>query len=866
MHSKLTYSGVTKNLWLTILIVVSLASAFGIYVYTEKRIDQANERRQLSYLLTDQLRQSSDDLTRMVRTYVMTGDSRYKRYYQQILDIRDGKIPRPEGYFYAYWDHVIAGKIPAPADTGGGIALLDLMRQAHFTEEEINKLTQAKDLSDNLARIELYTIELAESSSGDNEANRIKAQAMLFDANYHLAKANIMAPINDVYRLADQRTLAAVHKAQYNALVFRWVFIIGVLTAVGLLWRSYRVLDATLGCPVYEIQAHMRRIAEGDLTTAITLPPGAEHSVLSGLAEMQKTLHQHEIERKKVEDDLRIAAATFETHEAIMITDAQANILRVNQAFENITGFTADEVIGKNPRILSSGLHDKSFYQAMWNQLLSTGIWEGEIWDRRKSGQIYPKWLTITALKDLNDNSTDYVAIFADITERKQAEEEIRNLAFYDPLTKLPNRRLLLDRLNLALATSERHKQWGALLFLDMDKFKTLNDTLGHNTGDLMLIEVAQRIKFSIREVDTVARFGGDEFVVLIEDLGNIMEEASQKMAVIAEKIRMALAVPFHFKLNIFVSTPSIGVTLFQGHEVSADDLIKHADIAMYQAKNAGRNRVQFFDPLLQQLMETRLSLESDLRRALSEQQLQLYYQPQYRHDGKPFGAEALIRWLHPVRGMISPADFIPIAEESTMIQEIGHWVLETACQQLTAWSKNDKTRHLLLAINVSAHQFMMPHFLESVQTTIKTYGVAPSRLKLELTESVILSDLEDVIDKMQKLRIFGVKLSLDDFGTGYSSLSYLKRLPIDQIKIDQSFVRDIVTDPNDAVMVKNIIDIANNFKLDVIAEGVETEEQFNFLKKNGCLAFQGYLFGKPTPIAQFESRLASEDPLSISV
>lgn len=866
MHSKLSYSGVTKNLWLTILIVVSLACAFGVYVYTEKRIDLANETRQLSYLLTDQLRQSSDDLTRMVRTYVMTGDSRYKRYYQQILDIRDGKIPRPEGYFYAYWDQVIAGKIPAPTEIARGIALLDLMRQADFTEEEISKLTQAKDLSDNLARIELHTIELAESTSGDNETNRIKAQAMLFDANYHLAKANIMTLINDVYRLTDQRTLSAVYRAQYNALVFRWVFIIGVLTAVGLLWRSYRVLDTTLGCPVDEIQAHMRRIAEGDLTTAITLPPGAEHSVLSGLAEMQKTLYQHEIERKKVEDDLRIAAATFETHEAIMITDKKANILRVNQAFENITGFTADEVMGKNPRMLSSGLHDKSFYQAMWQQLKRIGNWEGEIWDRRKSGQIYPNWLTITALQDSHDNPTHYVAIFSDITDRKQAEEEIRNLAFYDPLTKLPNRRLLFDRLNLALAISERHKQWGALLFLDMDKFKTLNDTLGHNTGDLMLIEVAQRIKFSIRETDTVARFGGDEFVVLIEDLGNIMEEASQKMAVIAEKIRMALAVPFHFKQNIFVSTPSIGVTLFQGHEVSADDLIKHADIAMYQAKNAGRNRVQFFDPLLQQLMETRLSLESDLRRALSEQQLQLYYQPQYRHDGQPFGAEALIRWLHPVHGMISPADFIPIAEESAMIKEIGYWVLEAACRQLAAWSKNDKTRHLLLAINVSAHQFMMPHFLESVQTTIKTYGVDPSRLKLELTESVILSDLEDVIDKMQKLRIFGVKLSLDDFGTGYSSLSYLKRLPIDQIKIDQSFVRDIVTDPNDAVMVKNIIDIANNFKLDVIAEGVETEEQFNFLKKNGCLAFQGYLFGKPTPIAQFESRLASEDPLSISV
>lgn len=561
-------------------------------------------------------------------------------------------------------------------------------------------------------------------------------------------------------------------------------------------------------------------------------------------------------ERKKAEDALRIAAVTFETHEAIMITDANANILRVNHAFEVITGFRGDEVIGKNPSVLSSGRHDKSFYQLMWLKLISTGIWAGEIWDRRKSGQIYPKSLRITALKDSEGSLTGYVAIFSDITERKQAEEEIRNLAFYDPLTRLPNRRLLLDRLELALNSSERNRQYGALLFLDMDKFKFLNDILGHNVGDQMLIEVGSRIKSSVREVDTVSRFGGDEFVVLFEDLGFDAKEVSHKMALIAEKIRAALAVPFHFNQHVHNSSPSIGVCLFFGHTLSSENLIKQADIAMYQAKNAGRNRVQFFDPVLQKSVETRAILESDLRHALSLQQFQLYYQVQCDNNLLPYGAEALIRWHHPKRGMISPLQFISIAEESTLIQEIGLWVIETACQQLVLWSKSDSTRDLILAINVSANQFMMTDFVELIETSIKSYGVQPSRLKLELTESVILNNIEDIVNKMRLLKAFGIKLSLDDFGTGYSSLSYLKQLPIDQIKIDQSFVRDIATDPNDAVMVKNIIDIAKNFQLNVIAEGVETGEQLAFLKQNGCMAYQGYFFGKPLPIEQFEKQL----------
>jgi len=552
-----------------------------------------------------------------------------------------------------------------------------------------------------------------------------------------------------------------------------------------------------------------------------------------------------------------VAAAAFETHDAILITDANANIIRVNQAFQDITGYSAEEVLGKNPRILSSGRQDKAFYAAMWQQLLATGSWTGEMWDRRKSGQIYPKWLTITAVKNEQGQTTEYVAIFSDITARKQAEEEIRNLAFYDALTKLPNRRLMLDRFHLALSVSARSHHYGAVLFLDMDKFKTLNDTLGHDYGDLLLIEVAQRIQSCVREVDTVARLGGDEFVVLLEEVDTGAEQASQKVALIAEKIRASLAAPYRLKDYEQHSSPSIGVSLYRGNAESVDALLKHADLAMYQAKDSGRNAVRFFDPAMQLAVETRAAIEADLRHAVPGQQLRLYYQIQVDNDNRPLGAEALVRWLHPKRGMVSPAQFIPVAEESSLILDIGNWVLDTACQQLAAWDKNEQMRGLELAVNVSAQQFRLHDFVDKVAAALRAHQVDPSRLKLELTESVVLTDVSDVVAKMHALKALGVKLSLDDFGTGYSSLSYLKQLPLDQLKIDQSFVRDIATDPNDAVMVKTIIDMAQNFRLNVIAEGVETEAQLGFLKQNGCMAYQGYLFSKPVPIDQFEALLA---------
>ena len=443
-----------------------------------------------------------------------------------------------------------------------------------------------------------------------------------------------------------------------------------------------------------------------------------------------------------------------------------------------------------------------------------------------------------------------------EIAARKEAEEEIRNLAFYDALTGLPNRRLLLDHFRLALSLSARSRHYGAVMFLDMDKFKTLNDTQGHDYGDMMLVEVARRLQSCVREADTIARLGGDEFVVLLEDVDGLSDEVPQNVALIAEKIRASLTVPYQLEDYEYHGSTSIGVSLYCGDEEPVDVLLKQADLAMYQAKNSGRNAVRFFDPKMQQDVDAHASLEADLRRAVPDEQLRLYYQIQVDNNRHVLGVEALVRWVHPVRGLVSPERFIPVAEESALILDIGGWVFETACRQLAVWRGNELTCHLSIAVNVSAQQFKLPDFVDKVAAVLRTFDVEASQLKLELTESVVLSDVVDVAGKMHALKALGVKLSLDDFGTGYSSLSYLKQLPLDQLKIDKSFVRDIATDPNDAVMVQTIIDMAQNFRLSVIAEGVETEDQLDFLKLHGCMAYQGYLFGKPMPIGDVEKSL----------
>jgi len=565
----------------------------------------------------------------------------------------------------------------------------------------------------------------------------------------------------------------------------------------------------------------------------------------------------HDItERKQTETELHIAATAFESQESLLITDADGVVLRVNNAFTECTGYTSEEIVGQTPRLLKSGRHDAAFYAAMWDSINRNGTWQGEIWDRRKNGEIYPKWLSISAVKGSDGVITHYVGSHIDITERKAAEDEIKNLALYDSLTNLPNRRFLLDRLKQALASSRRNNQEGALLFIDLDDFKTLNDTLGHNIGDLLLQQVAQRLLSCVRESDTVARLGGDEFVVLLEDLSNLPMEAAAQTEAVGEKILATLVKPYLLDEQECRSTPSIGAALFNSRALEMDELFKQADIAMYQAKKAGRNTMRFFDPEMQKEINARATLEDELHRALEEQQFQLHYQVQVDNWNRPLGAEALIRWLHPERGLVSPLQFIPMAEESGLILPIGQWVLDTACARIKAWEQDANTRNLVLAVNVSARQFHQDDFVTQVQETVQRHGIKPMRLKLELTESMLHENIEETIAKMNALHAIGVQFSLDDFGTGYSSLQYLKRLPLDQLKIDQSFVRDLATDQNDKAIVGTIIVMAHSMELDAIAEGVETEEQQQLLMSCGCTHYQGYLFGKPVPIEQFEAQL----------
>ena len=558
--------------------------------------------------------------------------------------------------------------------------------------------------------------------------------------------------------------------------------------------------------------------------------------------------------RKHAEVALRIAAVAFESQQGMTISDAQQVILRVNRAFTEITGYSSEEVVGQTSRVLNSGRHDASFFAAMWRDIGLTGSWQGEIWNRRKCGEVFPGWLNISAVKDDLGQVTHYVAIFTDITSSKTAEDQIKTLAFYDPLTGLPNRRLLLDRLGQALVAAERHKRRGALLFVDLDNFKAINDTLGHHQGDLLLEQVARRLTTCIREGDTAARLGGDEFVVILEDLSENEQDAADQARIVGEKVLTTLNQSYQIDGCAHRSTPSIGITLFSGgqHE-GIDEPLKRADLAMYQAKAAGRNTLRFFAPQMQAEVTARVAMEADLREAIAKGQLLLHFQAKVVGRGRVTGVEALVRWQHPQRGLVLPELFIPLAEDTGLILALGQWVLQAACSQLALWALRPEMAHLTVAVNVSAHQFRHPDFVDQVFAVLEHTGADPKRLKLELTESLLVADVESVIAKMTLLKARGVGFALDDFGTGYSSLSYLKRLPLDQLKIDKGFVRNILTDPNDAAIAKMVIALAESLGLVVIAEGVEIEAQRDFLAHHGCHAYQGFLFSRALPIEDFE-------------
>lgn len=564
-------------------------------------------------------------------------------------------------------------------------------------------------------------------------------------------------------------------------------------------------------------------------------------------------------ERQRAEQARRIAAAAFQSLEGMVITSAQKVIVRVNEAFTQITGYGAHEAIGKVSSIFRTDTTNASVLHEMRRVLEVDRFWQGEVWDRRKNAERYPAWLRVSAVTDANAVVSHYVIAFVDNTLQHRSEERIHFLAFYDPLTSLPNRRLLLDRLKKALSSSVRKRESGAVLLIDLDNFKDINDTLGHEIGDALLTEAANRLKACLHPDDTIARVGGDEFVVVLEGLTGGATTAASKAELLADRLREALTRPFELQSHTLQTTPSLGVAMFFGDSVGEDELIKHAEAAMYRAKGAGRNCIRFFNSEQQTTLERRFALNTWMRKGLPDQ-FALHYQLQVEVSGRAVGVEALLRWQHPVQGNISPAMFIPLAEETGFVVQLGTWVLNAACKQLALWAGNPLTRELTMAVNVSARQFHSDEFVKTVTDALEHTGAKAGLLKLELTEGLMLNDILDVIDKMQALKQIGVRFSIDDFGTGYSSLSYLKRLPLDQLKIDQSFVRDLLTDPNDMAIARTIIGLGHSLGLTVIAEGVETLEQKDILLNLGCDAFQGYFFGRPVGISQLEQCLASVD------
>jgi len=1029
----------SRSLWLALGMFVVFSILFVTYVRSEKQIDRANELRLQSHLLADELRQSSDDLTRMVRSYVITGNPIYKQHFQDILDIRDGKMSRPVDYHNIYWDLALADDLRLQPDSGQKIALLELMRQAGFTEEEFATLAKAKANSDGLTGTEFAAMKLVESTTTPTDANRLKASLMLQDAAYHQAKAGIMRPIGEFYRLMNQRTLNGIHAAENAAALLRIALVSSGLLLVFMLWRAYRALYATLGSSVDELYGRIIRIGRGDFSSAIPVARGMENSVLGWLSETQINLARFDVQRKEAETlnqrMTQLYAALSQCNQAIVrcsneqelfpqiccdavtfggmkmawigMLDEQSKQLKPVASYGSGTEYLEgiqissdeNEVAGRGPtgtsmredqpfwcqdfqhdpatapwhergakfgwnasaalplhrngavigvftlyaaeinafdrsarnllvemamdidyalnsfereaqrrhaeRSLADSHHllkmiidtapmrifwkDKELRYLGCNPAFAKDAGESVLQDVvgkddyqlawKEQAEYYraddrlvmdsntPKlafeeqqttpdgtiiWLRTSKVPLQNEakETIGVLGIYEDITEQKCIEERIHYLANFDPLTGLPNRTQLNDHLKYALSLAKRSNGHLALMFLDLDHFKDINDSLGHSIGDALLIELAKRLRLVLRTEDTVTRLGGDEFILLLPGVDAI------GAAHVAQKLLDAIAGSYWIELYDLALTASIGIALYPADGVDLETLSKSADAAMYRAKQEGRQCYRFFTQEMQARSARNLQLVNALHHALERDQLQVYYQPQVAmQNGHVIGAEALLRWQHPELGMVSPAEFIPVAEGSGLILSIGEWVLRSAVRQAKTWI-DEGFGPLIMAVNLSAVQFRHPDLPELITRILDEEGLPHEYLELELTEGVAMHNPQGVIAVMNNLHERGVRMSIDDFGTGYSSLSYLKKFKVYKLKIDQSFVRDISTDPEDKAIVSAIISLAKGLGLKTIAEGVETAGQLAFLREQGCDEMQGYLFSKPVPVEQFEALL----------
>lgn len=1023
----------SRYYWLILLVFIAVVASFVLYVRAEKAIDRANEARHASILLAGELRQSSDDLTRMVRTYVVSGNPLYQQHYREILAIRDGKSPRPVDYQSSYWDLVLDDdQRPQPAAPAA--SLLQRMRDAGFTPAEMAMLGTAKANSDALTRTEWAAMRLVASNPPLGSAPRQQAILMLHDAAYHRAKAGIMQPIVTFNRMSEQRTLQAVRDAEHYALQLRWMFIAFVLLLIPLLWSLRRNLYGILGATVGELHASLARLGSGDFSASATLQGGASNSVMGWLAETAHKLQQLDAERRLADArNQRLTGlynALSQCNQAIVrsrderelfeqicqaavvhggmkmvwvgMLDEQARHIRPLCAYGNGTEYLSDLPLatdednplshGPTGRAVLTGMvqwcqdfrndpatapwHARaeqygwgssaslplqregriigaltlysaeahafdlaarklieemvmdvdyaldSFQREQARQQASAALLQseqrlrtiietepecikvvgrdGQLLEMNHAGMnmlevdsllqvqqlgllhfIRPeyhaafqqlhaavmrghsqtlefeitglngsrRWLETHAapMRDADGNISMQLAITRDITQRKENEQHIRYLAHYDVLTGLPNRVLLEEQASQALLQVASQQAELALMFVDLDHFKDINDSLGHSVGDALLVRLAARLRVVMPEGALISRLGGDEFILLLPQAGAAEAEA------LARTLLVDIARPCRvdpYDLNV---SASIGIAVYPEDGQDLETLSRRADAAMYLAKKAGRSCYRFYTAAIQEKASRHLLLVNALRVALEQQQFSIHYQPQLAMaDSRLVGAEALLRWTHPELGSISPGEFIPVAEDCGLILPLGEWVLRQAVRQARQW--RDQGLELVMAVNLSAVQFRQTDLPALVARILQEEGLPASCLELELTEGVAMYDPQQAIAVMNALYEQGVRMSIDDFGTGYSSLNLLKQFRVYKLKIDQSFVRDIVTDPEDRALVAAIIHMADSLGLLTIAEGVETAEQLELLRSHGCNELQGYLFSRPLPAADFSA------------
>jgi len=821
--------------------------------------DTLREIERDQYLMVEkanELRQSSDDLSKYARLYAITGEQQYHDIYFQILDIRNGIAKRPKNYGSIYWD------VPEPIRSqrhplGAPLSLKVAMNKLPFLPSEFELLTQSEANSNALVRLEVESFNSMVGLFKDNngrylikaEPNRQLAIELLTSEKYHLEKEQIMRPIDDfLHSVLERMAIATANQAEQISLAFKQIYAILLFSFMVLVFSLFIIRKKILE-PVKSFTQVISSFKQGD---------GALKETVYFNDEIGAMVRQFFEMKKRIEESieqLEISSIIIKNaFEGIIVTDSHKRIISINPAVTHISGYSYDDVIGQNPKIFSSGKQGLTFYKEMWQSIKDTGNWQGEVWNRHKNGALYAERLNITSIFDSTGDALYYVAMFSDITSSKQQQEKLKLLAHYDVLTGLPNRALFADRFKQAVAHSNRSGSQLAICFLDLDNFKPVNDQYGHDVGDQLLIEVAKRITNSIREEDTVSRQGGDEFALLLNDI-DTFERCKQTL----ERIHQTLAEPYIIGEYTHKITASSGVTLYPADSGDIDTLLRHADQAMYKAKLDGKHCYHLFNPENDHHIVQKRKQLKRIEEALNNDEFSLHYQPKVNMvTGEVYGAEALIRWVHPEKGLIPPLDFLPLIEASELEIKVGEWVINQAIQQLDTWQK--KALDLELSINISSYHLLSAPFFSQLESAINRHPeVAPQQLQLEILESSALGDINNVNNAIKACQsAFGVTVALDDFGTGYSSLTHLRKLNANVLKIDQSFVRDALDDASDFAIIEGTIGLAAAFNRDIIAEGVETTNHGLLLILMGCKKAQGYGIARPMPADDLFSWLDS--------